>query len=60
MDVTLEFVRSDFTSLPQYVPVIPLNILSKEIGIPIEQMAKLDANEHLFKIQFLSFQIMRS
>ena len=47
-DPTLRFVRSDFTALPQYSPIQPLDIIAAEIGVPIERLAKLDANENLY------------
>lgn len=44
----LSFVRADFRELEAYTPVQPLDVLSREIGIPVEQIAKLDANENLY------------
>ena len=48
MDPTSQFVRADFDSLPPYTPVKPLDVLAKEIGIPMEKLVKLDANENLY------------
>jgi histidinol-phosphate aminotransferase len=47
-DPSIAFVRDDFDSLPTYSPVKPLPVLSAEIGIPVDQLVKLDANENLF------------
>jgi|GEM_PF-10156 len=47
-DPTLKFVREDFTSLPQYSPIQPLDVIAKEIGVPVDRLAKLDANENLY------------
>jgi len=44
----LAFVRSDFRDLEAYTPVQPLDVLATEIGIPVDQIAKLDANENLY------------
>src|SRR4051794_11380045 len=30
----------------EYVPILPLDILSEEIGIPVDRLIKLDANEN--------------
>lgn len=47
-DQSLKYVREDFDKLPSYSPVKPLEILAKEIGLPVESLAKLDANENLY------------
>jgi len=31
-----------------YVPIVPFEVLSKRLGIPAEQIVKLDANENLY------------
>lgn len=31
-----------------YVPIVPFEVLSKRLGIPVEQIVKLDANENLY------------
>ena len=43
-----QFLRSDHEHLPAYTPVQPLDVLSKEIGVPTHDLAKLDANENLY------------
>ena len=35
-----------FESFPPYTPIEPLEVLSARLGIPIEQIVKLDANEN--------------
>ena len=44
----LRFVRADFEDLEPYIAVKPLDVLAKEIGVGMEQIAKLDANENLY------------
>jgi hypothetical protein len=38
----------DFTSLDPYAPVKPLDVLAEEIGVKVEELVKLDANENLY------------
>lgn len=40
-------LRPDLGDLEEYVPVKPLDVLAAEIGVPVEQLVKLDANENL-------------
>lgn len=40
------FVRPDILEMEEYEPVIPLDVLSAELGIPVERLVKLDANEN--------------
>ena len=47
MDVR-RFFRPDFDELEEYVPVKPLDVLAEEIGVPVSQLVKLDANENLY------------
>lgn len=42
------FFRPDFDDLEAYTPVKPLDVLAAEIGVPIGQIVKLDANENLY------------
>jgi histidinol-phosphate aminotransferase len=44
----LRFLRKDFDQLEAYKPVLPLEELANEIGVPVEQLVKLDANENLY------------
>jgi hypothetical protein len=41
-------VAQDFADLEPYAPVKPLDVLAAEIGVPEEELAKLDANENLY------------
>src|SRR5688572_3538474 len=47
-DDVLRFLRPDFRDLEEYKPVKPLDVLAREIGLPVENLAKLDANENLY------------
>lgn len=42
------FLREDLSALPKYTPVQPLDVLAKEIGVDIDALVKLDANENLY------------
>jgi histidinol-phosphate aminotransferase len=42
------FLREDVGELEEYQPVKPLDVLAEEIGLPVEQLVKLDANENLY------------
>jgi histidinol-phosphate aminotransferase len=44
----LELIRADFGELEEYSPVKPLDVLAAEIGLPVERLVKLDANENLY------------
>lgn len=39
-------LRADLSDLEEYVPVLPLDVLAAEIGVPVERLVKLDANEN--------------
>jgi histidinol-phosphate aminotransferase len=41
-------LRDDLEDLEEYVPVKPLDVLAAEIGVPVERLVKLDANENLY------------
>lgn len=41
-------LRPDLDALEEYVPVKPLDVLAAEIGVPVERLVKLDANENLY------------
>jgi len=43
-----KLLRPDLDDLEEYVPVKPLDVLAAEIGLPIERLVKLDANENLY------------
>ena len=41
-------LRPDLEELEHYIPVKPLDVLAAEIGVPIDRLVKLDANENLY------------
>ena len=43
-----ELLRDDLDELEEYVPVKPLDVLAAELGLPLERLVKLDANENLY------------
>ncbi|NJL94920.1 MAG: aminotransferase class I/II-fold pyridoxal phosphate-dependent enzyme, partial [Anaerolineae bacterium] len=44
---TLErFIRPEVLQMTPYTPIKPFHILSRELGIPADQLVKLDANEN--------------
>ncbi len=42
----LSLIRPDILDMEEYQPVVPLDVLSQELGIPMEKLVKLDANEN--------------
>ena len=41
-----EFLRPHIRSMEPYTPILPFEVLSEQLGIPAEQIVKLDANEN--------------
>jgi histidinol-phosphate aminotransferase len=41
-----KFLRSHIRGMASYTPILPFEVLSKQSGIPIEEIIKLDANEN--------------
>ena len=39
-------IRPHIQEMPPYQPILPLDVLSAELGIPVEKLVKLDANEN--------------
>lgn len=39
-------VRSELAELETYTPIVPFEVLSKRLGLPVNQIVKLDANEN--------------
>lgn len=39
-------VRSHLRELPAYEPILPYEVLSEQLGMPVEALIKLDANEN--------------
>ena len=44
--MALDFIRDHISDLDPYKPIIPLKVLSAQMGLPIDQLTKLDANEN--------------
>lgn len=44
----IDLLRSDMEDLEEYEPVLPLDILAAEIGVAVDDLVKLDANENLY------------
>jgi histidinol-phosphate aminotransferase len=40
------FIRAHIRDLQPYEPIVPLDVLSENLGIPIDKLVKLDANEN--------------
>jgi histidinol-phosphate aminotransferase len=43
-----KFFRADFSNLEAYSPIKPLDVLAAELGLSVESLVKLDANENLY------------
>lgn len=41
-----DFIRQHILELHPYEPILPLDVLSSETGIPVDELVKLDANEN--------------
>lgn len=39
-------LRPDIAALEPYTPVVPLDLLAERLGLPVERLVKLDANEN--------------
>lgn len=39
-------VRSELAALEAYTPIVPFEVLSERLGLPVDQITKLDANEN--------------
>jgi histidinol-phosphate aminotransferase len=46
MKMSGSFIRKHIADLEPYEPIMPLDVLSNELGIPIGDLVKLDANEN--------------
>ncbi|HEX9030175.1 MAG TPA: hypothetical protein VF823_13435, partial [Anaerolineales bacterium] len=40
------YIRPHIQDMPAYEPILPFEVLSRQLGIPAEQIVKLDANEN--------------
>jgi histidinol-phosphate aminotransferase len=41
-------IASHIRAMQAYTPIMPLEVLSERLGIPVERIVKLDANENLY------------
>ena len=41
-----QYIRADVEGMESYTPILPFDVLSQQLGIPPEQLVKLDANEN--------------
>ena len=46
MSVMPHLVRPEIADLEAYTPIVPLEVLAARLGLPVEQIVKLDANEN--------------
>jgi len=41
-----QMVRNHIREMPPYEPILPFDVLSQKLGLPVEKIIKLDANEN--------------
>ncbi len=41
-----DLIRPEIAELAPYTPILPLDVLAEQLGLPIERLVKLDANEN--------------
>jgi histidinol-phosphate aminotransferase len=41
-----DLIRPDIAELESYTPIVPLDVLAARLGLPVERIIKLDANEN--------------
>ncbi|HEU5012003.1 MAG TPA: histidinol-phosphate transaminase [Roseiflexaceae bacterium] len=46
MPSATHLLRPDIAALESYTPIVPLEVLAARLGLPIDQLVKLDANEN--------------
>lgn len=46
MTQAIDFIRQHIREMPPYEPILPFDVLSEELGIPVDRLIKLDANEN--------------
>jgi histidinol-phosphate aminotransferase len=46
MPSVAHLLRPDIMALETYTPVVPVEVLAQQLGLPVEQIIKLDANEN--------------
>jgi histidinol-phosphate aminotransferase len=42
----ISLVRNHIVDMPSYEPILPFEVRSRQLGIPVDQIIKLDANEN--------------
>lgn len=52
------FMRPEIVRMTPYIPIKPFPVLSAELGIPIEKIVKLDANENPYGPSPLAYQAL--
>ncbi|MEW5872132.1 MAG: histidinol-phosphate transaminase [Chloroflexota bacterium] len=43
-----ELLRPHIREMPPYEPILPFEVLSEQLGLPVERLVKLDANENSY------------
>jgi histidinol-phosphate aminotransferase len=46
MQLAAQLVRPEIAELEPYAPILPLDVLAARLGLPVERLVKLDANEN--------------
>lgn len=46
MSIAARLLRPELAGLEPYTPILPLDVLAARLGIPVERLVKLDANEN--------------
>lgn len=46
MTRNIKMIRQHIQDMPPYQPIYPLDVLSEELGVRVDQLVKLDANEN--------------
>lgn len=41
-----DLIRPEIAELAAYTPILPLDVLAEQLGLPVERLVKLDANEN--------------
>jgi histidinol-phosphate aminotransferase len=53
-----DLVRPHILDMPPYEPILPFEVLSEKLGLPIEKIVKLDANENPYGPILAVFQAL--
>jgi histidinol-phosphate aminotransferase len=46
MTIAARLIRPEIAELEPYAPILPLDVLAARLGLPVERLVKLDANEN--------------